>query len=137
MKKLISMTDFVLTDKYTSTGHKMYAEFLKQSLTLGMFVPCDLDGNVLEEPKRDFEEDEVSERGRCEDAFYEDNNDYQEAKERVLFKGFEFKGESDFSFIFKYKGTFPTMIPKLNIELMSNRYRDIELTKTAQNKINP
>lgn len=29
-----------------------YASFLKQPLKLGMFVPCDEDGNVLEEPKK-------------------------------------------------------------------------------------
>ncbi len=51
-----------------------YAHFLSQKLELWMFVPCDEDGNVIEykEP-------------------YEDgtNIKYQQAKERVLFEGFE------------------------------------------------
>jgi len=50
MENLISMTDFVLSKKYTATGHENYANFLKQPLELWMFIPCDEDGNVLEEP---------------------------------------------------------------------------------------
>ena len=80
MKKLISMVDFCLEQRKTHTGDFedycdlicRYAKFLKQPLTLGMFVPCDLHGNVLEE-KKPFQ-----------DKYYE----YQEARERCLFKGF-------------------------------------------------
>ena len=51
------MTDFVL-EQYESTKNPTlfeetvhnYANFLKQPLTLGMFVPSDDDGNVLEKP---------------------------------------------------------------------------------------
>lgn len=61
MKKLISMTDFVLEqekrlglwgDTYKDFTEKTskYAQFLKQPLTLGMFVPCGEDGKVLEHP---------------------------------------------------------------------------------------
>ena len=39
--KLISMTDFVLYKKESHTQIMKYAKFLKQPLTLGMFVPCD------------------------------------------------------------------------------------------------
>ena len=78
--KLISMTDFVLeqfhqlpelpkeqhmTKAYMSCLN--YAQFLKQPLTLGMFVPCDEVGNVL--------------------VSFEDR--YEESKERVLFEFFE------------------------------------------------
>lgn len=53
------MTDFVLSDEVKSTleysdAYKLirnYAKFLKQPLTLGMFVPVDKHGVVLEEPK--------------------------------------------------------------------------------------
>ena len=58
------MTDFVLEqnekikkekygiESYYSTMQVSinYANFLKQPLNLGMFVPCDKIGNVLEEP---------------------------------------------------------------------------------------
>lgn len=57
MEKFIlkSMTDFVLEQlKITQSNSefkssiKNYAEFLKQPLELGMFVPCDEDGNLID-----------------------------------------------------------------------------------------
>ena len=68
------MTDFVLelgkTNQIELSDEAFidvvlnYAQFLKQPLTLGMFVPCDEDGNILEtyDPR------------------------HQQAKERVLFE---------------------------------------------------
>ena len=64
--KLISMTSFVLNKRKELLRHSEYkndlenyanivynyANFLKQPLNLGMFVPCDEDRNVLEEPKK-------------------------------------------------------------------------------------
>lgn len=92
MDKLISNTDFgFYVRELDINDHKKlelrenYDLFLKQPLTLGMFIPCDMDGNVLKEPERrcglvgydeqhyDFDDDELRE--------------YQEAKDRVLFKG--------------------------------------------------
>ena len=63
--KLITMTDFVLLRSETPEepifklihGAKHfelcenYANFLKQPLELWMFVPCDEDGKVFEEPE--------------------------------------------------------------------------------------
>ena len=77
MKKLISMVDFCLEQRKTHTGDFedycdlicRYAKFIKHPLTIGMFVPCDLHGNVLEE-KKPFQ-----------DKYYE----YQEAKEVCIF----------------------------------------------------
>lgn len=92
--KLISMTDFVIetlekevTVDYGASEKIMevfrYANFLKQPLKLEMFIPCDDDGNVLEEP------DSI---GVGNDFYYERAFDqYQKAKEKVLFEGFEFK----------------------------------------------
>lgn len=63
MKTLISTTNFVLEqfdllykgvinqDEYV-TRTKKFADFIKQPLTLGMFVPCDENGNILEEPEQ-------------------------------------------------------------------------------------
>ena len=93
--KLISMRDFVLEqDNKASLGGTYdkivrYANFLKQPLTLGMFIPCDEKGNVLENPKRKVLE--LSD-GTCGyvtniNAF----DKYLQAKERVLFEGFELK----------------------------------------------
>ena len=87
--KLISMTDFVLNlDNEDLNEQKIqsifdYANFLKQPLKLEMFVPCDDDGNVLEEP------DSI---GVGNDFYYERAlGQYEEAKEKVLFEGFEVK----------------------------------------------
>ncbi|MDM1057883.1 hypothetical protein [Myroides odoratimimus] len=82
--RLISMIEFVLeqsikrsvdnwpieTEDYFNRC-EAYANFLKQPLNLGMFVPCDVNMNVLEDPGLipSFE-----------------LNRYREAKERVLFK---------------------------------------------------
>ena len=79
MKNLISMTDFVLEQDEKRVGMRdycnlivNYANFLKKPLELWMFIPCDKDGNVLEEP------DEFS-------SYYDDIK-YQETKERCLFQ---------------------------------------------------
>lgn len=85
MEKLIGMTDFVLNGQETADYIKLYngcfkyAKFLKQPLELSMFVPCDKDGNVLEEPDADYYMN-VTEK---------ELKEYQEAKERVLFKDIE------------------------------------------------
>jgi hypothetical protein len=96
MKKLISMTDFVLEQdkdfKPTRTYKELvinYANFLKKPLNLGMFVPCDEKGNFLEEPIKfdlwlkygDFTQYGNYLTNKCKP--------YQQAKERVLFEGFE------------------------------------------------
>jgi hypothetical protein len=91
MKKLISMTDFVLkqNNKSDSMGCSYwkcnnYANLLKQPRELWMFVPCDEDGNVLEEPlKRDYNNVNIN------NSYYKK---YQQAKERCLFEGFELLG---------------------------------------------
>jgi hypothetical protein len=90
--KLISMTDFVLyqnknfkSDRFYQGQFKdnvvNYANFLKQPLKLEMFVPCDEDGNVLEEPDQEFEL-----------TFWDYStkmSKYEQAKEKVLFEEFE------------------------------------------------
>ena len=69
-----------------------YDDFLKQPLNLGMFVPCDDDGNIIEHPiYKTNHSDECyckeceEETKRCSDLQYQ----YQKAKEKVLFEGFE------------------------------------------------
>lgn len=62
-----------------------YVNFLKQPLTLGMFVPCDLDGNVLKEPILTYPFS--TPRPIDERNFERREKEYQQAQERVLFKG--------------------------------------------------
>ena len=60
---------------------KQYMQFLWAPLELGMFIPCDKDGNVLSEPKNwsKFIGKDYKYSLECKQ--------YQEAKERVLFEG--------------------------------------------------
>jgi hypothetical protein len=109
--KLISMVDFVLeqskigiepqslTAQMESRDAKFnkivnYANFLKQPLELWMFVPCDLEGNVLEKPKNY----ELWKSGEAI-AFPIGTNDlcfiWEQAKSRVVFEDFEIKDYSD------------------------------------------
>ena len=77
--KLISMVDFVLSqNRDDDAQYRMinYANFLSQPLTIGMFVPC-LDGVVLEEP--------ICYGVGDEQYFGSRMDEYQQAKERVLF----------------------------------------------------
>lgn len=102
MKNLILMTDFVLEQEFTievqslnnqwasrvSRYNKImsYAKFLKQPLELWMFVPCDEDGNVLEEPKNYVTWLGLHESKGSTIGFTE-HEKYQQAKERCLFDG--------------------------------------------------
>ena len=95
--KLISITDFVLEQMkiYNSTPFtnipnpchvfidrvEAYAKFLKQPLTLGMFVPCDEEGNVLEEPKGT----DLNDSFFAMQVDYNLEIKYQQAKETCIF----------------------------------------------------
>lgn len=132
MKNLISMTDFVISkyDRIMNTPYNdgeltsyharewcKYANFLKRPLELWMFIPCDLDGNVLEEPKIS-----CGSCGKCTCSEYYQIK-YQEAKERCLF---EFE---DSCLAKVYLDEF------FNIEQLANGIRNIELTPTALKQI--
>lgn len=76
--KLISMTDFVSQKLETGCAvtqlqllHR-YKDFLKQPLTLGMFIPVDDDGSVVSNVVTDIN--------------YFGIHVYEKAKEKVLFK---------------------------------------------------
>lgn len=90
--KLISMTDFVLEKQRFKEDSDTaifkitnYANFLKHPLKLEMFVPCDEDGNVLEEPSKKIYLASIS----YAQLINSDLVQYQQAKEKVLFEGFE------------------------------------------------
>ena len=145
---LQSMTDFVLkidvivkqpedqdTDDWSLSCFSVienYANFLKQPLKLGFFVPCDENGNVLD-PSDAFKS--------CEKGFV-----YSKAKERVLFKGFyieNFKSRSyKFSKITSDKVTV-AFWNEISLWAMENKFKNIEslasckleLTQTAIKQI--
>lgn len=98
--KLQSMVDFVLDchEKCISTNGRTYnyAKFLKRPLEIWMFVPCDENGNVLQEPKAEdyFNVNIEAKKFTKEDSeglnkHYSALMFYEKAKERVLFEGFE------------------------------------------------
>lgn len=136
------MTDFVLEQKklicedYKTITEVFfnrivdYATFLKQPLTLGMFVPVDEEGDILKEPRmihRTIGFDE-------QDVFWDINEveDYRKAKEKVLFEGFELKGEASESWIFKINGVFPFVIFKtMTIESLIIYKAKFQLTPSA------
>lgn len=94
--KLVSMTEFVInsnekrmsSNPYNERDYDNdficevveYAKFLKQPLALWMFVPCDEDGNVLEQPC------DIMNTDGCRDCAC---REFKKAKSRVIFEGFK------------------------------------------------
>ena len=83
--KLIPMTDFVLEKnefdlfKKNAQQIRKYAKFLKQPLKLGMFIPCDINGYILEDIT-----------GQEMIPYYVDKvHRFLTAQQRVLFKDFK------------------------------------------------
>lgn len=71
-----------------------YANFLKRPLELGMFIPCDLEGNALTYPVIKNNHIDECQCKYCIEEYSQytiDDKQYQQAKERVLFEGFEVK----------------------------------------------
>ena len=61
--------------------YSQHVNLLTQPIKLGMFIPCDKNGNVLEEP--------ICYGVGDEQYFGSRMDEYKEAQERVLFKGFD------------------------------------------------
>lgn len=146
MEYLIPMTDFVLEqekrvressysleDYYRGfTKISNYANFLKKPKKLGYFIACDENDVPLEEPKgtntnSSFFEMQVD---------YHCENKYQEAKQRVLFEGFEYNKENDWVTYNKTTRFFVSELQNGTIEDLFNLITsEIKLTNTNK-KIN-
>lgn len=118
--KLISMTDFVLEQYELSRNPTHfeenafnYAQFLKQPLELWMFVPCDEDGNVLEEPSL------------LDERYYLLLMAYEQAKERCLFEKSEY---SEFLITIMY--TTIDEIVNLNLKLTPTAIKQLKSCNT-------
>lgn len=89
-KNFSGFVDIANNKKQSYDNILAYANFLKQPLELWMFVPCGLEGNVLEEPKDDSY---LGGRGETDVLkllrFEHETDQYQQAKKRCLFEGFE------------------------------------------------
>ena len=105
--KLISMTDFVL-DQFSKLEKTQeinilqfrnnignYANFLKQPLKKWMFVPCDLDDNILEEPEHFKDWINSYHYFNASESVTHVCKEYKKAKERVLFKNCKFFKNTD------------------------------------------
>ena len=118
------MTSFVLqrdiTDIKQIDSIVKYANFLKQPLKLEMFVPCDEDGDILEEHE-DYEQRLPNMMTEYNDEIYR----YEQAKEKVLFV---FKPHFDISAIKHH------ILQDRNIEYLAN-FGELELTENAIKQI--
>lgn len=157
--KLISMTEFVLQfDKpvgyfenesdflYSQVDYMgkvlNYAKFLQQPLILGMFVPCDEKGNALEEPTQEKygwhsatspEEESGWMYEEGEAKYYEALEQWNKAKEKVLFEGYfkEFNAirspEGGYLHVEGLKGKTIETIIGSNLELTPSALKSIGL----------
>lgn len=132
--KLISMVDFVVEqgkmtiviDEWEGKRQESltkiynYANFLKQPLTLGMFVLCDLEGNVMIKPNA-----YNNMLNTADWMAY--NSDYQQAKERVLFEGLEFDMGIGLNFYYIRNAISEiTISVEKSINRFPNNYKTIE-----------
>ena len=113
------MTDFVCENTYKWELILNYAKFLKQPLELGMFVPWDEDGNVLEIP------DLSDANGRQYDINIDEDKawvNYIKAKERVLIEGLDLDAVHHHIYM------------KRNVEYLAN-FGTLNLTDSAIKKL--
>jgi len=125
--KLIPMVDFVLEQyKVKQSPYNFwkktekYANFLKQPLKLGMFLPCDENDVPLVEP----ETWQIchNNSGTMSGADILLCQQYEQAKERVLFEGFDFDPHLTCEMYF----TIEDLI-NLNLTLTPNALKQFEL----------
>lgn len=158
MDKLKGMTEYVLQVANENTwpflrrfqAVENYARFLSQPLALGMFVPCSLEGEVLEEP---YHLDYKTEKYKGEFTFiseshkrrYSDTYDaYQAAKEVVLFEVTIKKRGEQFlrfqsvgrNFIEYDLITNQFLGTNHSIQDLATKSYDLLLTESAKKKIN-
>ncbi len=140
MEKLVKCSDYVISqynsereisqdfDAYNSTRLGFifrYANFLKLNLELGFFIPTDKDGNVLEEPIEKLIG--MKPNNDFEYAFDEKElKQYQEAKERVIFKGFEAKYSQSGKVIFAINGYYTFDVWAKDLKPRMINYKTIE-----------
>lgn len=140
------MTDFCLKN-YELMGEKPlkmwshtftkkclnYANFLKQPLELGMFVPC-VDGLLIERPEYYgfWLMDDTKDISKYHNHL--ECNQYQKAKERVLFEGFEY--EKIYGRVRRLNSTeYCYLETDMTVESLIDDFTDITLTPNALKKI--
>ena len=148
--KLTTMTDFVLNqeiptylqkEEFEEAYYKLhnYANFLKRLDEIWMFVPCDENGNVLEEPDQESLKYDDIQGQDCifnDSLYYNDLGNYQQAKERCLFNDCKLNSESEYYYyLITKEGTTFFIHKKINLNIEYYIKYNLELTETALNEI--
>ncbi|KPH14391.1 hypothetical protein [Chryseobacterium sp. ERMR1:04] len=134
--KLIPMTTFVI-EYYLNEGYadlqtlslmNNYANFLKQPLTLGMFIPVDANGNVLKEPKNYsvWKTLKHNDGEKNDGVGFEENRIYQIAERNCYFEGFDivYNGYSIVRIVASYNNSIELSFNKS--DLKCSTFTDIE-----------
>jgi len=162
---LIPAVDFILQECEKSelnsitinANLRRYAEFLKQPLKKGFFVPCDETGLLLEEKHRPNINDYRNHEGGNIELYNFNMNEYRKynaAKNRVLFDGWKLiDPKKRMGHIIVYSDDFEINLTTLScgqyiedgyldgqltgntIEAIANLFRGIPLTPTAIKQI--
>ncbi len=139
MEHLISMTDFILKLGDNSIFYNKvtnYAKFLKKEHKLGYFVACDENDVPLEEPKHYDLWKKYGSFTQYGESIVSECSKFHEAKQRVLFEGFELVDNNDKSWIFRLNGKFPYIIYKTtSVEFLTKLNQKPKLTETAEKEI--
>jgi len=119
--------------------HRKRVNFGKQPLEIWQFVPCKLLNGiwvVLEFPIKEKYYDEYHEFQ--EEHYYSDILEYQQAKERCLFEGFEIRDKGNFYFIEQEHSCIWYRVLKYNTKSTIENlliFKAVKLTPTAQKQI--
>lgn len=110
-----------------------YDNFLEQPLKLEMFVPCDEEGDILEEPAN-YEKRLLNMMTEYNDEVYT----YYQAKVKVLFEGIKFRTNGGVNFLTIKEDTFAFHDFNIKFKNLTVEYLvqyDLELTENAVKQI--
>ena len=110
-----------------------YDDFLEQPLKLEMFVPCDEEGDILEEPTN-YEKRLLNMMTEYNDEVYT----YYQAKAKVLFEGIEFRKNGGVNFLTIKEDTFAFFdfnVKFKNLTIEDLIKYDLQLTENAVKQI--
>ena len=136
MMNLTSSKDFgkLLKDKSDSEYRRLrenFDNFLEKPLKLGYFIPCDEEGDILEEPTN-YEKLLLNMMTEYNDEVYT----YYQAKAKVLFEGFEYDKENDWVTYNEFARFFVSELQNGKVEDLFKLIKDeITLTETAKKEI--
>ena len=139
MMNLTSSKDFgkLLKDKSDSEYRRLrenFDNFLEKPLKLGYFIACDENDVPLEEPIYS-----IINYGASPESikYYEaDKKLFEEAKQRVLFEGFEYDKENDWVTYNEFARFFVSELQNGKVEDLFKLIKDeITLTETSKKEI--